>query len=37
MMKVIGNAKRFKAYEIVKRLQTKLDLMEVLQEGVSMP
>jgi putative transposase len=37
LMMVIGNAKRFMAYEIVKRLQSRPDILEVLQAGVNIP
>jgi REP element-mobilizing transposase RayT len=37
LMTVIGNGKRFIAYEIVKRLQKKTDILQILEEGVKNP
>ena len=37
LMIVIGNAKRFMAYEIVKRLQNRNDILETLENGVKPP
>jgi REP element-mobilizing transposase RayT len=37
LMIVIGNAKRFMAYEIVKRLKNRQDILDILESGVKPP
>jgi REP element-mobilizing transposase RayT len=37
LMLVIGNAKRFMAYEIVKRLKNRQDILDILESGVKPP
>ena len=37
LMIVIGNAKRFMAYEIVRRLKNRFDILEILENGVRLP